>query len=352
MSDTTFKLYACCIPVRGARRSTVCDLQRQTYRFIPNALYEILTVHRDRTVSEVKAAYGHGGDAEIDAYFRFLIEQDFGFWCDAPESFPRLDLTWDAPEVISNGIIDIGPGSTHDFRTLFAQFDDLGCKALQLRFFCEYPLSALRSVICLTDRGRLRSVELILRYGPDYGEVAMRELLRDHPRISGIVVHAAPFSQVIRPGGPATIAYSTQQVNSEAHCGQVHPAYFAPRLGVVAEAQAYNTCLNRKLSVDQHGDIRNCPSLPTSFGNAARTALRDAAQRQEFRRLWTINKDQIETCKDCEFRYICTDCRAYVRVVGDLYSKPAKCAYDPYTAQWGVGDTREAAGPVPPGAGE
>jgi hypothetical protein len=39
-------------------------------------------------------------------------------------------------------------------------------------------------------------------------------------------------------------------------------------------------------------------------------------------------------CKDCEFRYICTDCRAYLEDPYNEYSKPLKCGYDPYTGEW------------------
>ncbi|WP_066439517.1 hypothetical protein [Chryseobacterium sp. CCH4-E10] len=30
-----------------------------------------------------------------------------------------------------------------------------------------------------------------------------------------------------------------------------------------------------------------------------------------FKKYRNLTKDQIEVCKDCEFLYICTDCRAY-----------------------------------------
>lgn len=31
---------------------------------------------------------------------------------------------------------------------------------------------------------------------------------------------------------------------------------------------------------------------------------------------------------------ICTDCRAYVEDPEDILSKPLKCGYNPYTAEW------------------
>jgi SPASM domain peptide maturase of grasp-with-spasm system len=100
------------------------------------------------------------------------------------------------------------------------------------------------------------------------------------------------------------------------------------------ESQRHNSCLNRKLSVDARGEIRNCPSMERSFGNVRDTSLHSALLHRDFRELWALNKDQVEVCKDCEFRYICVDCRAYIVNPDDRHSKPAKCGYDPYTATW------------------
>lgn len=36
----------------------------------------------------------------------------------------------------------------------------------------------------------------------------------------------------------------------------------------------------------------------------------------------------------CEFRYICIDCRAYLVAPENIYSKPQKCGYDPFTNKW------------------
>jgi SPASM domain peptide maturase of grasp-with-spasm system len=350
MTDPVFKLYACCVPVRGARRSTICDLQRGAYRLIPNGLHDILTAHKDRPLGEIKAAYGHACDATIDQYFAFLAEHEFGFWCDDPAAFPDLDLAWEAPESISNAIVDVGAGSTHDFAAILAQLDALGCRALQLRVFCALPVAVLERVLRLTDRGRLRGIELLTRFAPEYDEATLRRLARDFPRLYRLTVHSAPESRVVEAGGTAAIRYAAQAVDSETHCGEVHPTYFTSTVEGFAEAHAHNSCLNRKLSVDQHGEIRNCPSLPDSYGNAATTPLRAALERPEFRRLWSVTKDQVETCRDCEFRYVCTDCRAYVEASAHAHPKPAKCAYDPYTARWGAPpaeSARPARAPLP-----
>ncbi|MNX99984.1 hypothetical protein D3C86_1324620 [compost metagenome] len=53
-----------------------------------------------------------------------------------------------------------------------------------------------------------------------------------------------------------------------------------------------------------------------------------------FKEHWFTKKDDIAVCRDCEFRYVCTDCRAYVEDPADAYAKPLKCGYDPYANVW------------------
>ena len=114
----------------------------------------------------------------------------------------------------------------------------------------------------------------------------------------------------------------------------MHPGYFFTNLSLFSEAQSFNSCLNRKISVDEYGEIRNCPSMPRSYGHVSDTSLHSALAHSGFREVWEVNKDQVEVCRDCEFRYICTDCRAYITEPANRFSKPSKCTYDPYTARW------------------
>lgn len=71
-----------------------------------------------------------------------------------------------------------------------------------------------------------------------------------------------------------------------------------------------------------------------SFGNIKDDTLVAAVEKSGFKQYWHLTKDQINVCKDCEFRYICTDCRAYLENPDDIYSKPLKCGYNPYTCEW------------------
>ena len=74
--------------------------------------------------------------------------------------------------------------------------------------------------------------------------------------------------------------------------------------------------------------------MPLILGNIKNSSLEDILAHPHLKKYWNITKDQIEVCKDCEFRYICTDCRAYLENPEDMYSKPLKCGYNPYTNEW------------------
>lgn len=112
------------------------------------------------------------------------------------------------------------------------------------------------------------------------------------------------------------------------------PELFEINVDAFLESTQYNSCLNKKISIDSEGKIKNCPSMPEDFGSIKDKSLVDVSQNPIFKKYWRINKNEIETCKDCEFRHICSDCRAHIKDNKNIYSKPLKCHYDPYTATW------------------
>jgi SPASM domain peptide maturase of grasp-with-spasm system len=153
-------------------------------------------------------------------------------------------------------------------------------------------------------------------------------------RLLKIILHSAPKDEVVIISSSIQVIYTVQKNSSSDHCGFISPAYFVVDMDTFTEGVNHNSCLNRKISIDINGNIKNCPSLNTNFGEIMNTKLIDVIKNQEFNKLWAITKDQINVCKDCEFRYICTDCRAFIEDKNNINSKPLKCNYDPYTATW------------------
>jgi SPASM domain peptide maturase of grasp-with-spasm system len=329
-----FKLYANCLPVKGARRSTICDLQKQRMRLIPNDLFYILTDLEGLTTTEIKRRFNGSCDQVIDDYFAMLTEDAYGFWCDEPERFPKLDLSWQRPEKITNAIIDVDHSSKHDYASLLSQLDELGCQSVQIRAYDELTLADLEEILTHCQNYRLRHLDLVIKFQPELTAENLSALCIDYQIISGIIVHSSPQKSRVRVDPfSIVIDYYTFPVTTSS-CGVVSPRFFTLTIEHFTEAQNFNTCLNRKIGIAADGEIKACPAMGHSFGNACSTKLKSVVNDPQLVQIGSVTKDQVAVCRDCEFRYVCTDCRAFTQDAADPYSKPAKCTYDPYTATW------------------
>jgi len=332
-------MYSCCIPVKGESRSIICDIQRQKYHFIPNSMYEVLTNYKGDSIAEIQNRYKNEYDEIIHEYFDFLHENEYIFFTDTPERFPEMDLHWEEPTELTNAIIDIGfNNSKINVKDIINQLSDLGCEHVQIRSFVGKPLSYFIELLNFIGTKRILSVELIIKYQIDFTIEELLSLCNKYPRVYSITVHTAPKTTLINSSskGMGHVFLVEQKVDSSKHCGIISPEYFTINIKSFTESKKFNSCLNKKISIDSNGDIKNCPSMQESFGNILRTSLKKALNTNGFKKYWELTKDDITTCKQCEFRYICTDCRAFIEDPIDKVSKPLKCGYDPKTMEWQV----------------
>jgi SPASM domain peptide maturase of grasp-with-spasm system len=329
-----FQLYANCLPVKGARRSSICDLQKQRMRLIPNDLFYILTDLAGLPTDEIKRRFNGDCDEIIDDYFTMLTEESYGFWCDEPELFPKLDLSWERPETVTNAIIDVDRSSKHDYPGLLQQLDELGCQAIQIRAYDELSLAELEEILAHCERHRLRHLDLVIKFQPELTAEALTTFCVDHQVVSRLIVHSSPQKSRLKVHPFSIVVdYYTLPVTPSS-CGIISPRFFSMTVEHFTEAQSFNSCLNRKIGIAADGQIKACPAMGQSVGNAASTKLKSVVNDPQLVQIGGITKDQVAVCRDCEFRYVCTDCRAYRQDAADPYSKPAKCTYDPYTATW------------------
>lgn len=330
-----FRLYACCIPVKGASRGTICDLQRGKILLIPNLVYDILVVHKGKGIDEIKKHYKNNYDEGIDRYFEFLIDKEYGFWTDEAQLFPDIELNRDTPFTITNAIIDIDKLSKHPYDKIFNDLDILGCQALQIRCFNVVGILALDNILSYTLRSRINSIEILLKFNKYLTYDKILKLCRKHRRIRRITFHSYKGNKQPKFNKKLGLLteYTSNNITSSEHCGFIHPKYFQSNLQLFIESQKHNSCLNQKISVDKDGFIKNCPAMGLNYGNVRHKSLLSVVDNK-FKFYWNISKDNIEVCRDCEFRYVCTDCRAFISDKNNIRSKPSRCNYDPYKAEW------------------
>jgi len=250
-------------------------------------------------------------------------------------------MVFDYPATISNMIIDYSKKSELDFEFILNNYlIPSNCRHIQFRFYDEIELELLQKIMSEINNSFLKSVEIIIKYSKNFDFEVLSNWVSKNKKVKSVTLHSALQNKIIKEEdyGFGIIVSIEQEIDSESHCGLIHHNYFNTLIESFTESQHHNTCLNRKLSIDKDGYIRNCPSMPQHFGNFKNTTLEEILNHPDFKKYWNVTKDMIAVCKDCEFRHICTDCRAYsernhFKEDIDL-SKPLKCGYNPYTNEW------------------
>lgn len=316
-------------------RSTICDLQQNRFHFIPNTLYDLLTEHAAWNIADIKKQYGNEHDDVIDEYYNFLTEHEYGFFTDRKTDwFVPLEMEWDAPSLITNMIVDCDALFDHDWDLLLPQINELGVVDIQIRQYGKFEMAAASKWFEMVSASRIKSVEWVALYDDTLPQQFYQPLL-EYGRLRSLTLFGAESDELLHltDTGFGNVFTVRQIITDESHCGIINPASFMVNMDSFMEAKRYNSCLNRKLSIDKHGDLCNCPSLPTRYGHIHDVPLKSVLDTPTFTSFWEITKDQINVCKDCEFRYVCSDCRAYTSNDGQ-YDKPLKCTYDPQKMTW------------------
>ncbi len=96
------------------------------------------------------------------------------------------------------------------------------------------------------------------------------------------------------------------------------------------KAKNQHNCFGTKVYIDINLNVYPCVmERRICHGNIREKVLQDII-KEEIREL---NKDKVQGCKHCEYRYACFDCRPDA-ITHNTNEKPWYCTYDPYLGQW------------------
>ena len=331
--DENWFLFQNCIPVKGAIRSIVYDLQRNTFFYIPNQLYEIIKNGKLPSINFLLNEYGHENLTTIKEYYNLLIENESIYQTDNPEFFPELSMTYEKSGLVDNAIIDRNKNSKFLVTPIFDQLEGLGCHHLELRFYDCVDFQYLKDLFFVLKNRVFSSILILLKHNPEISRENYFELLSLNSRIVSLTIHGTPELNT-EENYHNRLYFLQEEIKDSNCCGIISFQTFQLNIEMFSESQQFNNCLNRKISIDVSGDIKNCPSDIMKFGNIANTTLQNALLNKNFYKKWGVKKDEIEVCQDCEFRYMCSDCRIYIKDDSNVFSKPLKCNYNPYIGKW------------------
>ena len=291
------------------------------------------------SIEDVFNNYNEDSKEILQDYLNFLLEKEYGFISldDWDKNFPPLSYDYQEYSKISNLFVEID--NIDILQDIKFSINDLGIKYLVIYCIRSLSLDEFLKIHSLFEGSLLEGIEFFSEFHDLVDENFIKNIDKKTTRIYNLVFYSCdklPFT--VEDKYRFSINFTDQELKISS-CGKVNLDYFNTNMPKVLEAINHNSCLHKKISIDAEGNIRNCPSMPQSFGNIKDTTLEEALNHKDFKKYWNLTKDNIEVCKDCEFRYICTDCRAYTErthanAEGLDTSKPLKCGYDPYTGEW------------------
>jgi SPASM domain peptide maturase of grasp-with-spasm system len=281
------------------------------------------------SIKEIEQAIDVESKGYLQSYLDFIVEQEFGFLTTQPQCF-GLDSKVGNHFDYHYNLVCMDASIITKYHKSFkgVVIDAVFINSSQV--FSSIAVSELS--VHWQQLTSVRFVHLSMMHNEDYDKQDYLEVVSDFPEIGHLDVHGVAESSNLSRFGVRIVFH--EQDYAFIGCGSVSTAMFSCRSKFIKEAQLQNSCLANKISIDADGNIKNCPSMKESFGNVRDTTLAEAIEKPGFKKYWDINKDKIHVCKDCEFRYVCTDCRAYVEDPEDILSKPLKCGYNPYTGEW------------------
>ncbi|MCS4305363.1 grasp-with-spasm system SPASM domain peptide maturase [Chryseobacterium sp. BIGb0232] len=334
-----FNLFSNILITKGAGRILISDLQRKISDLYPLELYDVIEELKNESIENILENYDIESQQIIHEYIDFLLEKEYGFIThgDWDKNFLPLSNEFQEVSRISNVFIEIDNVIILD--KIKNSVNNLGVKYLVIYCNKELSLKEYQDIDNKFKDSVLEGIEIYAPFHNALNKEFFQILNQTTTRIYNFVFYncdEVPLKtkEVFR----FNINFNHENLKISA-CGKVDLKYFNTNLPKVLEAINHNSCLHKKIGIDIHGNIKNCPLMPENYGNIHHSSLEEAVMQNNFKKYWNLTKDSIETCKDCEFRYICTDCRAYTEnnhnnKDGLDVSKPLKCGYNPYTCTW------------------
>jgi len=325
----SFIIHGNVVLVPGYKRDGIYDLSGRAF-FLGKEHSETLKTLFDTRVIDTEL---YLKDEHIRKLCDVFEKQKIGKWVASKltDCFIDPDFSIKNEPGLSNAILDMDIKSDH-FEAFIQQLSDILCPFLQIRFYPDSEFSQLQTIANLIDKHQILSAQVLFPHKQNAGFLSdIVTILNEHSRIAELILYGVPHEIVqnnsIQQDG---LKFTESEFKNESDCGKISSDYFIPSLGFYMESQHFNTCLNGKISLDRNGFVKNCPSMQFDYGHIRDTSIIDVVKNEDFKKWWTITKDQIEECKDCEYRHMCSDCRAYRKDPANIYSKPLKCNYSVY----------------------
>lgn len=337
MLNKQYIITSTCLITRGEFRSVIYDLQKYKYDFVPNAVNDFLQSFELKSFEEIYKDTELKYKGIVKEYLEYCLEREYILFIPKDvnkDRFPKLDLKFDSPAIISNISFKLSDNLTLANDKIKDIIIVTKCQNIQLILEKEYIIENIFSLLnCIAFIG-LRSIEIITKYKNNYDYTL---ITKQYKNISFIYLYSAPKNEFLK-----FHVLGLQQIFSSINDFEItydkSLEFFNVNIALFTESQKHNTYFNSKLHIDTNGAIKNAPLAKTVFGNVYNLTNTDEIlaiiNTKEFQKYWYVHKDLIDVCKQCEFRHMCVDNRIPKQRSNNEWYMETECNYNPYIAKW------------------
>ncbi len=336
-----FILSSSCVITKGYNRSLIHDFSRNSSNLISNEYFDLIEYLDRKKIEDVISEVEDDSKDFFFDFLNFMYDNEYALFVNDIELFPKKsDELHDSNVILKDCIIEIDNNTDFElFVNNLKQLDQLNCENIQIWFKGRMNSKDIVNYLDLINDYDFLCVELIIEYADNTQREYFINIIDKYASVSKIFLFNSSEAYIYEyisehenqhPMLMGQIIYINHPLDAN-NCGIIN--FESLSFGVETQFKInkkFNGCLYKKLAIDSEGNIKNCPYITNKVQH---NNLKEALSDEDFKKLWFIKKDDIEICKDCEFRYNCTDCRAFT-IENSIYTKPIKCNYNPYTNEW------------------
>lgn len=327
--DTYLRLIPTCLLVKGIFRSAIYDIVRNDIFFIPSRFYDIFNskyfkINLNDLSKEERQLFDELVTNEL-----FLTSSSTSYF----KQFPSLKKHWDHPSIISNAIIIYS--RLYPIKDLITQLTELNCFHIQLLFTKKISLAELNKVFGLLEQSSLRTVEVVMKYDNKYNKAEVENLYLNNSRIRNIIFYnSSKTTFYFKKKKHTNVVCLSSDIDLNSGRSKVSPKYLNVNINLFLEGLKHHTYFNRKLFIDEDGNIKRNFIEQKTFGNVNTGTIRSAIKSLGYKKYWDVTKDNTSVCRDCELRYACIDHRVPKLSKQGTWYHEVDCTYNPYTMAW------------------
>lgn len=304
--------------VKGYRKSLIINLQKETCSRYLNS---------DEFLEFVYTSSGKPISKLDEQMVLRVAQMEFGVVL--PENlignFPPLEVGWDYPCKFSNGIFELK--NVKEIEYTIQILKETSLRNIQLRVtdvLGNREFEILTKEILLS---KVHNVQLVFLQ-ENFIDDAILDLILSWRILSSIIVYCSQESKSYNVKGKLMAFVATEYrelwvINS--------PNDLILNMPFYQEAIGFNAYYNRKLFVSGNKMFSGNKDDGHTYFATVKEAFDFLSQKSSS---WLMKKDDIDVCRDCEYRYSCFDRRIPKNRGENQYFNLRECSYNPYIGTW------------------